>query len=125
MKTDQEKFMAVLSRIRKAKCSQKISNPMSFRLFAKDLKNSFSIWGSLRNKVGPYQEKDRLGYRRNTQDRGKDQFKCFLAHLKAWIKTGTTQNYCWQCNHIFRMSGYTSAGITTECKLGHWRQESS
>ena len=103
----------------------KVKNPMSFKAFIKDIKNSFNFKNILTNKRGKYNDKDTLGYIRPINKRGRDQLKCLIAHWKSWKLTGSTQDYCWHCKYIFRMSGTSSAGVTTECKLGHWRQESS
>jgi hypothetical protein len=113
-----------LPSIRKNCYSKRIGN-MSFKDFIKDVKSSFNFKRAITNKKGNYEEGTMLGYIRPICSRGFDQFRCLMAHWLAWFRTGTTNDYCWQCKHIFRMSGYSSVGVTTECKKGHWRQESS
>ena len=117
-------FYEYLKTLRKQKYQKEGS--MSFIDLLRDIRNSFDFKKAILNRVGDYREDYRFGCNRKICERGIDQCLCLKAHIEAWRKTGTTQNYCWHCWHIFRMTSYdTQAGCTTECALGHWRQEAT
>ena len=119
-----KEFYDYLKTIRKSKYERK--GKMSFVDLLKDIRDSFSFKRAIRDQVGDYREGECLGYSRKICERGTDQYLCLKAHIRSWRKTGTTQNYCWHCWHIFRMTSYdTGSGYTTECALGHWRQEAT
>lgn len=99
---------------------------MNFRELVIDIKKEIGVRSLITGKLGS-RESDVplvLCYR-PMKDRGRDQTLCILAHIKSWIKTGTTESYCLQCRHFLKMTCMESSGFSEECRKGHYRFEAT
>ena len=110
---------------RLARSSRKAMVEMTKWGLVKDLWHEFSVVGFLFNRLAEYQEGHLVSFYRPISGRGRDQWRCLLAHLKRWWKTGRTGSYCHECRHFLRMTCMESHGYSEECRQAHWRFEAT
>lgn len=120
--------------IKTTKNSKNIGNMfanMTEKEFQLDIGKNFNLTGCLFNKLSDrYKEHpDRpamASYYRPICGRGKDQYYCYLAHLRTWRKTGTTWGYCKECPKFLKMTCMEdNTRYSEECVLGHYRVEAT